>query len=154
MGKKQQSILGVFVKGEPTTATSIPAIDENKNFEINLSFDVPIDAGKNQVVKLEATSGIEVFSNGTSPYSINLGMRFLRDGDQIFTSNATLTNSEAGNQRIPLAITWADFPPPGEHLYILEIFATANGLSIENLPMISPIGFVVTHIQLAEQKKA
>lgn len=152
MSKKLGSILGVFVKGEPITATSIPPIDENKNFEIALSFEVPIVAGKNQVVKLEASSGIEVFSKGISLYSINLNMGFRRDGEGIFTNTATLNNSEPGNQRIPLSITWADFPPPGQHTYILEIFASANGLSIEDLPMISPIGFVVTHIQLPEQK--
>ena len=49
-------------------------------------------------------------------------------------------------QRIPLAITWADFPNPGKHTHTLEIFANARGATIAAASLM-PIGFVVTHIQ-------
>ena len=141
------SVLGVFVEGIPTTATPIFP-DENNHFSAVLGFDVPINAGKNQVVKLEAQTTLEVFNNSDSPWSLNLLMSFLRDNEeQLFTNNVTLTNIVSTEyQRLPLAITWADFPLKGNHTYTLEIFADAGGASIDSASLL-PIAFVVTHIQ-------
>lgn len=148
---KPGSVIDVFVQGVPTFTTPLTD-DGGGSYSAQLSFAVPLNiTSQNQVVKLEATSGLEVYASifGTDPYTMFFNMGFHRDGDQLYTNSAALSNSvETEYQRIPLALTWADFPAQGQYVYTLEISATVIGPVLDQLPSIQPIAFVVTHIEL------
>lgn len=147
------SVLNVVVRGEPAFATPLD-VNSPGSFSKDITIDVPINVtSANQVVKLEASTALEAYApifGTTEPYSMNLNMSFLRDGQQIFTGNTALSNSfETEYQRIALTPIWADVPAPvGQHVYTLEISASVFGATIEQTPNLMPISFVVTHIQL------
>ena len=146
------SVLNVVVSGEPASATPLTP-DGSGSFSAQISIPVTLDiTSPKQVVKLEASTALEVYGpiGTTEPYSMILNMSFLRDGQQIFTGNTTLSNSfETEYQRIALTPIWADVPAPvGQHVYTLQILASVFGATIEQTPSLMPFSFVVTHIQL------
>ncbi|HZG73974.1 MAG TPA: hypothetical protein VEY51_20770 [Chondromyces sp.] len=140
-GKPPCRFSGSYAEGYPSR-TLLPQVKEH-SYEFLLPFEAAVEIKEEKAVKLEAASAIEILTAGD--VAARLTLQFFRNGEEICTKTAVLSNRETGRYGLSSRLIWEGSVSPGLHVYTLAIIARVDGQRLGGQPFLGPVDFTITY---------